>query len=158
LGDPQLLSNVAEVTLLDARLGQLLSDPDGGESARLWTILRARLDALDGAVAAGDQVGMRVALGDIRSLVRTGAASAERWREIAELVDLRRRLVKDQVRTDLYVRVDTVNDALHRFVADVIGALDPNDAATLDRVRRALDRMRSRHSLGTALEVDSRAV
>lgn len=108
LDDPNMLSMSKEIAVVDARIGELLSQLDTGESGSMWKALRASVDGLeqartDGAVARrlGDADALAKAeealaqhLTDVTTQVKRGAAEYTRWRELYDAFERRRRLVE----------------------------------------------------------------
>lgn len=105
--DPNMLLLDQEIALLDARVGELLSLLDSGESGALWRALRGAVDGLErvrwegarareaGDPAAQDKAvdGLAGCLNDLITTVERGAADDVRWRELYDLIERRRRLV-----------------------------------------------------------------
>jgi hypothetical protein len=119
--DPDLLALRDEVALLDARLADVLSRADVGESAALWDRLHDAWTAFQGGDAT--------ALAQVGRLIEGGIADWSAWREIARLIDQRRQLVESerkrlvelqQVLTaeQALVLLAAVTDAVRRHVHD----------------------------------------
>jgi hypothetical protein len=81
--DPELGSVREEIALIDARLADVLSRVDTGESAALWT-------ALGDALADGD-------LAEAQRLASAGRADWGAWAAVLDLVERRRKLVETEV-------------------------------------------------------------
>lgn len=108
LADEDLLNLRRDLALVETRIGELLQSLDAGESGQLWRNLnnaRHEFTAAQRAVQnAGDnaeqraraQADMAAAMQDILSLIGRGAADWERWKEIADFLERRRRLVESE--------------------------------------------------------------
>lgn len=108
LDDPNMLSMSHEIAVVDARIGELLSQLDTGESGSIWKGLRASVDGLEQArlegsaarrakdeVAAGKaEDALAQHLNDIVVAVKRGSAEYTRWRELYDAFERRRRLVE----------------------------------------------------------------
>lgn len=94
--DAELLALREDIGLVDARLGDLLSRVDTGESGKLWSDLQAaRLDLI-ACKKANDIKGQMEALNQIMELIAAGHTDYRAWGEIAAVLDQRRRLVESE--------------------------------------------------------------
>jgi len=143
LGDQDLLALSSEISLLDARLGDLIRRVDTGESGEIWKALRDTYKALNQAREIGDTVTMGVALAEIGKLITRGHMDYANWREISILIEQRRRLVESErkrlidlhqmVRADKFmIFIQTLADSVKRNVhdKDALAAIQ-NDIAKL---------------------------
>jgi hypothetical protein len=87
--DPELLSLKSEVALVDARLADLLSRVDTGESGQRWADLRRAYRAFIRARQAGD--GETAALAKVESVIESAIQDHTAWAEIGALVEQRRK-------------------------------------------------------------------
>ncbi len=94
--DPALLSLREEITLLDARLADVLSRVDTGESGQLWAKTREVFKLLQRAMAAGDAAETRYQLAELDTLLGRGVADWSAWNEIHKLLNQRRALVESE--------------------------------------------------------------
>lgn len=94
--DPRLLELRDEVALTDARLGDLLSRVDTGESGALWQSLQALRMEVIACKRAGDSVGQTVALNALLDTVGQGHADYRAWAEIGGVIEQRRKLVESE--------------------------------------------------------------
>ena len=96
--DPELLALREDIALLDARISELLSQVDSGESGKRWQeLVRLRGEVL-GVAQAGDRDQFRQVLQKLLETINQGASDFETWSEIVELLDQRRRLVETEQR------------------------------------------------------------
>lgn len=94
--DPDLLALREEVVLLDARLADVLSRVDTGESGALWKQARQAMHAFLRARVAGKKKEMHEALTALEDVITRGAADYAAWDEIASVIEQRRKLVESE--------------------------------------------------------------
>jgi hypothetical protein len=94
--DPRLLELRDEVALIDARIGDLLTRVDTGESGALWQHLTTARMELMAAKRAGDFRGQGEALNRILDLIGQGHTDYRAWGELASVLEQRRRLVESE--------------------------------------------------------------
>lgn len=94
--NPALLELRDDISLIDARLGDLLSRVDTGESGALWQqLMQARLEVI-ACKRVGDTAGQTKALNTLLDLVGQGHADYRAWAEVGAVLDQRRRLVESE--------------------------------------------------------------
>lgn len=98
LTDSELLSLRQELSLVDARLTDILKRVDTGESGQLWRSLQAAYDGLREARSTNDGTKMASYLNDIGALIQRGMGDYAAWDEISRLMEQRRRLVESESR------------------------------------------------------------
>lgn len=91
--DPELLNLREDISLVDARLGDLLKRVDTGESGKLWRDLRTAWRAVTQAATEDDHVLAIAALGP---LIERGYLDTQAWGEISGLLEQRRKLVESE--------------------------------------------------------------
>lgn len=96
LRDTELLALREDISLLDARLGDVLARVDTGESGWLWSRLKEQATDLRAARRAQDTVAAAAALNDLLSLVDAGHQDYAAWSDVRSLLDQRRRLVESE--------------------------------------------------------------
>lgn len=94
--DTDLLALREEVGLTDARLADVLTRVDMGESGALWKTASQTFNELLTAQAMGDQVRERFAKSSLKKLFEQGLQDWVAWEEIAKLVEQRRKLVESE--------------------------------------------------------------
>ena len=92
--DPELLSLRSEVALVDARLADLLSRVDTGESGQRWAELRRAYRAFTRARQAGD--GETAVLATVERLIEGAGQDHQAWAEIGERIEQRRKLAESE--------------------------------------------------------------
>jgi hypothetical protein len=92
--DPNLLALRDEIGLTDARLADVLSRVDRGDSSALWKQAASELDA----VIQARMLGMpdTTPMGALRRTLNKGIADWAAWDEVAKLLEQRRRLVESE--------------------------------------------------------------
>lgn len=123
LRDPDLLSLTQEIGVVDARLADVLSRVDRGESDALWAALRKAWQEQEAARIKGDTDALRQALVTIGALISRGVAEAETWADVGRQLETRRKLVDTERRrlADMQQMI-TAQEALALlgYVQDVI--------------------------------------
>lgn len=114
LTDPQLLELGDEVALIDARLNDMLTRVEQGDSPDLWHQLRATYKDLHKAIFVEvDQTQMIAALNVMERLINRGIADWAAWQEIQNTIEQRRRLVEsERKRLDQMEQLVTVSEMM----------------------------------------------
>lgn len=95
--DPKLLELKDEVALLDARLGDMLTRAEQGDSPDLWGQLKATYKALHEAIfVEPNPVAVQASLNVLERLINRGIADWATWHEIQGTIEQRRRLVESE--------------------------------------------------------------
>lgn len=94
--DPEILVLRDEIALADARLADLLTRVDAGESGALWKELKDLVDQLGKTVEALDLDGARAALKGLRDVMLKGYTDTSAWQEIQAVLMLREHLVRSE--------------------------------------------------------------
>jgi uncharacterized HAD superfamily protein len=94
--DPKLLELRDNIAAVDARLIDLFQRVDTGEAGALWQGARAAMARLKREQSRNNVDGMMVALAEAERWITRGAADYDAWGEIAEQIELRRRLVDSE--------------------------------------------------------------
>lgn len=95
-GDPELLALRAEISLMDARLGEMLETVDQGESTTIWRALLVDWKAFTEARDSGRVDRMQDALQKVDATMNRADKEVLHWREIDRLVETRRKLVESE--------------------------------------------------------------
>jgi hypothetical protein len=96
VNDPKLLELRHDIATLDARIIDLLTRVDTGESGALWREAQAAVEAFDQAQARKRVTEMHVHLDRLKTLIRQGAGDSAAWQEICGLIEQRRKLVDSE--------------------------------------------------------------
>ena len=129
LEDPQLLDQRREISLVDARIEDLLKRVANDESTERWKLLRRQWKILNVARKKGDREKTEAAVKECERLIIDGCADNESWREIGEQIDRRSRVAtaehKRQVDLKTMIPAERVMamaggviDAINRLVVD----------------------------------------
>jgi hypothetical protein len=94
--DERLLELRDEIALTDARIADLLTRVDTGESGALWSALYAARGVMLAARRAGDVSRQAAALNQILNLIGRAHDDGAAWAEVFVLVEQRRRLVESE--------------------------------------------------------------
>lgn len=94
--DETLLGLRDEVSLLDARLAELLGRVDTGESGAAWSEAATALGEFRKAVTSGDATGRLVAFAAMEEAIERGQSDTATWDDIHKAVEQRRRLVESE--------------------------------------------------------------
>ena len=94
--DPEILALREEVALTDARLTDLLSRVDTGESGVLWKTAQSVFFDFRSANASGDQDKMTVALTELNRILNLGVDDYKAWDEVGKTLEQRRKLVESE--------------------------------------------------------------
>jgi hypothetical protein len=147
LNDPELLNGRAEISVVDARLVEVLTGLDSAGSAQLWRALRDAYRALQTAQRTRDPSALRLALAEFGAIVERGDGDRAAWDEVIRLVGVRQRLVESERKrlvemqqmitaTEAMTLVTAVSDAVRTHVTD---------EATLRAITADLLRLLNRH-------------
>jgi hypothetical protein len=96
--DAELLSLKSEIALTDARLVDLLSRVDTGESGQRWASLTKAYEEFQTSWRARDVPKMNVALAKIERDIAQATDDRDAWAEIGALVEQRRKLVESEAK------------------------------------------------------------
>ena len=94
--DPELLALKADIALVDARLEDLLTRVDTGESGALWNQAHSVFLDFRSGNESGDQDKMGVALTELNRILNLGVDDYKAWDEIGQMLEQRRRLVESE--------------------------------------------------------------
>lgn len=139
LADPNLITLQSEVALVDARIAELLEAVGQTGNTRLWRDAHAKLQAFKGAAGKGTEAvgAARVALTQLEEILNAGLQASATWDELADRLDLRRRLVDSETKRqkDLFqmISVDRVMQVIGLLLETVKGNVkDPSALAAIN--------------------------
>jgi hypothetical protein len=138
--DGRMLQLREEVALLDARLADLLTRVDSGESGRLWARLGTAHAEFVQARTLGKVEIMQEKLAEIGGLIAEGKSDAECWREIHATLDLRRKLVESERKRLLDAQQAVTAEQLTGFMSALLDLLtrEVTDRKLLSRLSDGL--------------------
>lgn len=137
-GDTELLALRSEISLVDTRIGEILSKLDQGESGSVWKWLQDRMDDFNRLNRHAQNIKdeerrkqklaeAAEALSDVQALINRGASDWQVWDEVMRLIDARRRLVDSEQKRLIAMQQMITTDraltyaaALGQAVADVV--------------------------------------
>lgn len=117
--DPELLAMRAEVALIDARLIDVLSRVDTGESGSLW----AELQKAWHTYQTGPPEKRLEAEGRISDVISDGAGDYEAWEDVRSLIDQRSRLVASERQRLVQMQQFITAERAMTFVAAVMASV-----------------------------------
>jgi hypothetical protein len=135
LRDPDMTSLKDEVAMTDAAINDCLRRADAGDSSALWSRLHAAYAACTTAHTHGDVDAFGAAFTALGAAIEAGHEDAEVWAQIADLIDVRRRLVAtESARLSALDGMVTVDAALSMVVAlsEVVRARVDDEATRKD--------------------------
>jgi hypothetical protein len=94
--DPDILVLKDEISLIEARLGDLLSRVDSGESGIIWKRLSEAFEAFNVARNQKDASLMMTYLEEMHTLIKKGKSDYAAWNEVSSILELRRKLVESE--------------------------------------------------------------
>jgi hypothetical protein len=121
--DPDLLALRSEISLIDARLEDVLRRVETSESGQLWRDLRAAYEAASRAQRAGDPARASVHLAEVGSLITRGHADYAAWTDICLLIEQRRRLVESERKRLVDMQAMLTSEQAMAFLSSVIAAV-----------------------------------
>ena len=148
LDDPRLLELRDDLSLLDARLADVLSRVDTGESGALWQQLMQRRSEVIAAGRAGDSVAKAAAMNALLDLVSQGHADYRAWAEVGAVLEQRRKLVESE-RKRLIEMQQTLTVEKAMLLVGAIGGIIKahiHDRAVLSAISRDIQSLTDREA------------
>lgn len=111
--DTELLEQTAEIAAITVRIEQLFTRlSSGNDSSDLWVLLQSNFHSFEDAAALARQTTdererqkytdtANEAMGEIRRLIRHGAADVKVWKELTDLFQQKKALVESQRKREL---------------------------------------------------------
>ena len=122
-GDPDLLNMRSEISLIDARLEDLLRRVDKGESGEAWSNIRMHYEELKFAFDNADAGGVAAGMKALERTIMRAQSDYGTWRELQVCLEQRRRLVDSEgKRLQMMQQFITAEQAM-LFVTTVIGSV-----------------------------------
>lgn len=139
--DPDLLALREEITLLDARIADVLGRVDSGESGRLWQELQTTAMALRLARRQQNTEGIADALNTMLDLIGAGRADYAAWADVRTLLEQRRRLVESERRRLTEMQQTLSVEKAMLLIGAIAGIIKAHvhDRATLAKISADLD-------------------
>lgn len=147
LKDPELLSLREEISLVDARITDLLKRIDTGESGRLWGLLSDAYDKL--REHRNDPAKGAYWLNEIGALIHRGVGDYAAWGELSNKLEQRRRLVESESKRmkDMQAMISAEETMALMGEIYVILQTHITDSVILDRIGRDITTRVTRPSL-----------
>jgi hypothetical protein len=141
--DGELLALREDIALTDARLSDLLSRVDTGESGAIWTALNAARLELIACKQGGDLKGQMAALNLIMELISQGHTDYRAWGEVASVLDQRRRLVESERKRLVEMQQMISSERMMILLGAVVGVIQEHvrDTATLSGITAGIQKL-----------------
>jgi hypothetical protein len=94
--DGDLLALRRDLALVDARLVDVLSRVESGESGKLWRRLQEQATEAQHARRSGDEYAIKEALSEPLTTIRRGHLDYAAWADVINLLDIRKKLVESE--------------------------------------------------------------
>lgn len=139
--DTELLALREDVALIDARLADVLSRVDTGESGRFWARLQVLNADLDDARQSRNATETAAALTALQQTIREGTADYAAWEDVRSLLDQRRRLVESERKRLVEMQQTLTVEKAMLLVGAIAGIVRSHvsDTATLRAISADLD-------------------
>lgn len=121
--DEELLALREDVALIDARLADVLSRVDTGETGASWQAARAGLKVVRRAIGDNDPVALRKGLAALGDAIDQGAADYAAWGEIGRLLEQRQRLAESERRRLVEMQQMLTAEQAMTFLAAVLDSV-----------------------------------
>lgn len=96
VADPKLLELRADIAVVEARIGDLLSRVDSGESGAMWRSIKTLYNDMRAAAQASDQQKFAALLNELGRVINKGQNDYVAWDEVLKTITSRRRLVESE--------------------------------------------------------------
>lgn len=96
LNDPDILALQEDAALLTLRLEEVIEGAFQGRSSTAWDDLKTAFEEMRYYAREGKKDKMMAAIDKIEGIIRAGNRQAEAWNEAREIIDLRRKLSRDE--------------------------------------------------------------
>lgn len=136
LKDPSLVEMRADIALLDARLADVLTRVDTGESGAIWQALRDAQREADRATRAKDTGALQAALDDIRELIVRGHGDWAAWGDVRSIIEQRRKLSESERKREVEAKQVISSERAMALITAVIDSVERNvtDRKALTRI------------------------
>jgi len=140
--DPELLHQRDEISLLDARLLDVLTRVDTGESGKIWSELRQELAEFK--TCPKDKRGKHLA--NMGSLIERGHGDSVAWAEIVSLLEQRRRLIESERKRLVEMQQVITAEQAMAFVGALVAAVSRHvsDRLTLSAITAEFESLTTR--------------
>ena len=155
IDDPQLLEQRAQVAILDARLLDLLSRVDTGESGALWQALKERRLEQRAARMVGDIAKQTAAINAILELIDRGHADYRAWSELQSVLEQRKRLIESERKRLVEMQQMVTSQQAMGLISAIIESVRRNvtDRAALAAIQTDIIRLTT-HEDRTVVDVE----
>lgn len=146
INDPELLNLRQEIALAEARITDLLSRVDSGESGELWQETREAWNRFREAHYAGLTDDEMEAVDELDYLLRRGQADYAVWHEVMVMIEQRRKLVESERRRLVDMQQMITAEQAMALVSAIIDTVRRNvsDRDTLAAIQTDLTKLITR--------------
>lgn len=157
--DANLLSMREEISLLDARLGDVLARVDTGEGGVLWQSARNFMRSYRKAVRANDPDTAKEAMIGLEETLTKGLADYATWNDVRNLIQERRKLVESERKRMIELQQTITSEQAMAFVAAVVSSVKRNvtDPNVLELVSRDIALLIGRRELPNGRTIQGQA-
>lgn len=143
LQDTELLNLQGELSLIDARMSDVLSRVDMGEAGELWRQAGNCMKQFEEAQKKKDTASMAHALTELRAIITKGTADYAAWDEVFKMVELRKKVVDSEHRRLVAMQnMITTNQAMTMIAALVaIVKQEVTDRHALQRISTGISQL-----------------
>lgn len=143
LRDTELLNLQGELSLIDARIADVLSRVDTAEAGALWKQARQHMKTFEAAQKSKDTGAMADSLVGIREIIARGVSDYASWDEVLKLISLRQKLVDSEHKRLVAMQgMITTNQAMTLIAALVsIVRQEVTDRAALQRISTGISQL-----------------
>lgn len=140
--DTDLLVLREDIALVDARLADVLSRVDSGESGASWKKAKAALAMMQDGLSKNDTAAAKAGMVDLDSIIKKGMSDHYAWREVGELLDRRERLVRSERRRMVELQQMITNEQALTMMSAIVALVKEHVddkhalAAISDGIRR----------------------
>lgn len=143
--DPDLHSLREEITIIDARISDLIKRVDTGESGHLWKLLSEAQREVDRLERAGANYAeeLTFARNEVRSLIIDGHDDYVAWQEVMDAIDRRKKLLESERKRMIEMKKSVDTDRVLALFGALMNVVKNrvDDRETLSHIARDAARL-----------------
>lgn len=141
--DPELLNLSESISIIDARLIDLLKRVDTGESGSTWKQLKDQFAEFQKLLSAGKTADSKAVLYTITGLITKGVSDDAAWADVRSVVNQRTRLVESERKRLVEMQQVVNSDQVMLMVRSLVSAVREHvhDPHVLRLIVADLDRL-----------------
>jgi hypothetical protein len=121
--DTDLVSLKAELSLLDARMGELLGKTGSGEGPTAWKVVELTVHKLQHALDTKNGADAATAMDKLRDAMQNARSEAEAWGELYGVIELRRKTADAERRREADLQANLNYKQAQTLIGAIIGAV-----------------------------------